>query len=102
MSNNILHICKPKIVQPSSLDEAQLGLEILDGPYRGVTFGFTKFDVKETVDAAGLRPVRFETTIYSAPDGFVPSEAFDTFCGEVLVEWLKLIVTEKESQNTTS
>ena len=99
MSNNILHQCKPKIVQPSSTDVAQLGLEIIDGPYRGVTFGFTHFDVKDQADPSGLRPVKFETTIYSAPEGFEPSEPFDAFCGEVLMAWLQLIAAQNPNDN---
>jgi hypothetical protein len=66
-----------------------LALQVTDGPYHGVTFWFSKFTLNPAqTDAYGMTPVRFETQIYEAPDGFRPDEAFDKFCGEIFYAWL--------------
>jgi hypothetical protein len=81
----------PRIIQPSSTDTAQLGLEITDGPYKGVTYGYTRFEVQNGNTEDGMVPVKFETTIYSAPEGFTKDETFDAFTSEVLLAWLEYI-----------
>lgn len=89
--DSILNFIRPQLVK---VDETNcvLGLEILIGPYTGVVYSYSHFEVMdETDDASGLRRTKFETTVHTAPDGFVPEEAFDHFCGEVLVEWLEYL-----------
>ena len=89
-NNDILNAVLPRIIQPSSTDVSEMGLEIMDGPYKGVTFGYTAFEsVGEAQD--GMQPVRYDTTIYSAPAGFVKDEGFDAFTSEFLVAWIGLI-----------
>jgi hypothetical protein len=90
----ILGCVIPRIWQPNSTDTAELGLEIQDGPYKGVVFGFTKFSIDEEQGPDNMVPCHFETTIYSAPEGFKADEAFDVFTAEVLVAWLSYIVGE--------
>jgi hypothetical protein len=78
-----------------------MGLEITDGPYKGVTYGYDKFDV--VGDAKdGLVPVKYETVVYSAPEGFVKDESFDAFTSEVLVAWLSLVAELGERPNATA
>ena len=97
MTNNIapekgvLECILPRLIQRSSVEPAVLGLEVLDGPYKGVVFGFTKFDVRQERLANGMVPTRFETTVYEAPENFAKDEGFDEFTSEVLLAWLNYI-----------
>lgn len=86
----ILNAVLPKLV-PSKKGESILALEIMDGPYRGVTFSFKTFKVMNEVGADGMVPTKFETEIHEAPIGFTVTEDFDAFCGEILVAWLHYI-----------
>ena len=91
VDKGILECIMPHLIQPSSTDTALLGLEVTYGPYKGVVFGFTKFDVIAERLANGMVPTRFETKVYGAPEGFRKDEAFDEFTSEVLVAWLSYI-----------
>jgi hypothetical protein len=82
----LLSVIKAKLV--SAEPESVLGLEVTDGPYKGVVFSFSKFTVLEGRGQDGMATTRFETSIHEAPEGFVPDESFDAFCADVLVEWL--------------
>lgn len=94
-NQHVLNAVLPRIWQPNSTDTAELALEVKDGPYTGVVFGFTKFDVQEDKpDSKGLVPVKFDTTIYQSPEGFVKDESFDAFTAEILIAWLEYIVGE--------
>lgn len=90
-TRGILDCILPRLIQPTTTSIAVLGLEVLDGPYKGVVFGFTKFDVMPERLANGMVPTRFETTLYHSPEGFVKDESFDAFTSEVLVAWLSYI-----------
>ena len=83
IDTNILNGVMPKLVKTSR--GQILGLEILDGPYRGVTFSFKKFQVLNDMGPDGMVPTKFETDIHESPDGFRPTEDFDLYCGEVLL-----------------
>ena len=93
MSNvkGVLECILPRLIQRTTLEPVTLGLEVLDGPYRGVVFGFTKFDVRAEKLENGMVPTKFETTVYGAPEGFLKDEAFDEFTSEVLMAWLNYI-----------
>ena len=86
----ILNAVLPRIWQPSSTDVAQMALEITDGPYKGVVYGYTGFHAVGEAEM-GLIPVRYDTHIYTAPQGFVQDESFDEFTSDVLVAWLDLV-----------
>ena len=93
----VLNAVLPRIVQPSSTDDAKMALEIVAGPYKGVVYGYTSFQaVGEVKDS--MQPVKYETCIYSAPDEFKHDEAFDVFTTEVLIAWLELV---SELENKT-
>lgn len=90
----ILNAVLPRIWQPKSTDNAQMALEIVDGPYKGVVYGYKSFDVVgDSKD--GMVPVKYETEIYSAPAGFKQDESFDAFTSEILVAWLELVAELK-------
>ena len=86
---NILNGVMPKLV--STKRGSILALEIMEGPYRGVTFSFKKFQVMNDVGPDGMVPTKFETEVHDSPEGFRVTEDFDLFCGEVLVAWLHYI-----------
>ena len=91
----ILDAVLPRIWQPKSTDVAELALEVRDGPYKGVTYGYTAFNIDDgPAGTDGLVPCKFETRIYQAPEGFTPDESFDMFTGEVLLAWLSYIVKD--------
>jgi hypothetical protein len=101
MKNNpkqeILNAVLPRIWQPKSTDESKLALEIVDGPYKGVIYGYTEFGaVGQTED--GMIPVKYETVVYSGPKGFQQDEAFDAFTRDVLVAWLELVAELEHSK----
>lgn len=89
-TRNILNDICPRLVKVDNGDPI-LGLEILDGPYKGVVFSFTKFSVLREREENGMVPTRFETTVHTAPDGFRADETFDLYCSEVLLAWLGYI-----------
>jgi len=89
---NILHSVRAVLV-PVDQGDPILGIEILEGPYQGVTFSFKKFVVMRERTEDGMVPTRFETEVHTAPDGFVVDEAFDLYCSEVLLAWLGYIST---------
>lgn len=88
--HNILNSICPRLVKVDQGDPI-LGLEILDGPYKGVTFSFSKFIVQKDRMENGMVPTKFETTVHHAPPSFVADESFDLFCSEVLLAWLSFI-----------
>lgn len=87
---NVLNSIMPRLVTMSGGDSV-LGLEIIDGPYKGVTFSFKKFTVMRERMINGMVPTQFETKIHEAPKDFVQDEGFDSFCSEVLLSWLHFI-----------
>ena len=87
---NILEMVMPRLI-PKKKGEAILGLEIMHGPYRGVTFSFKAFRVSKKVGPDGMVPTKFETEVHESPKGFHATEDFDYFCGEVLMAWLSYI-----------
>ena len=86
-------IC-PRLVDASP--ESVLALEILDGPYKGVVYSYSKFTVLDTPGPDGMASTRFETTIHTAPPGFAVDESFDAFCADVLVEWIAYCTEDAE------
>ena len=95
MSNEkgILDCILPRLIQATTATQPILGLEVLDGPYKGVVFGFTKFEVLASKMENGMVPTKFETAIYSSPEGFTADEAWDSFTAEMLIAWLSYIAT---------
>jgi hypothetical protein len=89
-THNILNSIRPRLV-PVDHGDPILGLEVLDGPYKGVTFSFSKFVVQNHRMENGMVPTKFETEVHEAPKGFVSDESFDHFCSEVLLSWLSFI-----------
>lgn len=100
-ATEILDCVLPRIMQPSSTDEAQMGLEVTVGPYKGVTFGYDSFEVLEDKAEDGMVPVRYSTIIYSAPNAFVKDESFDAFTSEVLIAWLTLVSEQGDRSDAT-
>ncbi len=87
IDTNILTTIIPRLI-PVTHGDPILGLEIIKGPYTGVTFSFKRFVVSNGLTADGMVPTKFETEVHSAPEGFHVTEDFDLFCGEVLLAWL--------------
>ena len=87
---SILKTVMGKLI-PISNGEGILGLEVLDGPYKGVTFSFTKFDILPYRSRNGMVPTKFETKVYEHPEGFVPDEAWDRYTAELFIAWLLYI-----------
>lgn len=89
---SILNCVMARLVQTETFQHPILGLEVLQGPYKGVTFWFSSFNVDmEHLDDSGLAPVKFQTEVYEAPEGFVADEAWDRFCGDIFYAWLSFI-----------
>lgn len=90
---NILRMVIQRQFKTSPFAEPILALEINDGPYKGVVFTFSAFTILPNQIGLedGLVPARFETNVLSAPKGFQKDEAFDHFCGELLLAWLHFI-----------
>ena len=89
---NILNDVMPRLISVEQGDSL-LGMEILRGPYKGVTFTFKKFTVMKERLANGMVPTQFETVIHESPSGFEPDAAFDSYCSEILLSWLHFIST---------
>lgn len=87
IDTNILTTIVPRLI-PVKRGDPILGLEIIKGPYAGVTFSFKRFVVSNGLTADGMVPTKFETEIHEAPPGFSVTEDFDMFCGEILLAWL--------------
>lgn len=78
-------------VQPRILPETgALALEVLAGPYKGVVYSYTSFDVIDEPSDDEMARVRFQTTVHSPPK-FVADDAFDAFCSDILVSWVELL-----------
>ena len=90
--NNILNDIMPRLI-PVEQGDSILGMEILRGPYKGVTFSFKKFTVMKERLANGMVPTQFETAIHERPQDFDPDAAFDSYCSEILLSWLHFIST---------
>ena len=89
---NILNDIMPRLI-PVEKGDSILGIEILRGPYKGVTFSFKKFTVMKERLANGMVPTQFETMIHERPPDFNPDAAFDSYCSEILLSWLHFIST---------
>lgn len=90
---SILNTVLARLIKTTSDSEPILGLEVIDGPYTGVVFAFTKFTVQNHKMDNGMVPAKFELTIYGAPKDFVQDEAFDEYTRDVLLAWLSYIST---------
>jgi hypothetical protein len=88
---NILKCVIPRQYKTAPFADSLLALEIIDGPYKGVVFGFSAFTLLPQKLEDNLVPARFETTVFSHPKGFEKDEAFDFFCRELLLAWLHFI-----------
>jgi hypothetical protein len=86
-----------RLVKTSPHADPILGLEVLDGPYRGVVFSFSTFEVMDRQLDNGMVPTKFNVTIHQAPKDFVYGEAFDEYAREVLLAWLGYISTHNFS-----
>jgi len=89
---NILNDIMPRLI-PVEKGDSILGIEILRGPYKGVTFSFKKFTVMKERLANGMVPTQFETVIHESPTDFNSDAAFDSYCSEILLSWLHFIST---------
>lgn len=82
-------VCPRAVERPDGTPT--LGIEILDGPYRGVVFSYKSFNVQSEKEANGMVPMKFDTEVLKAPRGFRADESFDQFCGEVIVAMLEYL-----------
>lgn len=77
--------------------QPELALEILDGPYKGIVFSFTKFTMMPAKLDNGMVPTVYETEVHVIPtalkDTFVKDEAFDNFTTEILMSWMSYLHT---------
>ena len=90
--SNILNDIIPRLI-PVERGDSILGMEIMRGPYKGVTFSFKKFTVMKERLANGMVPTQFETVIHESPTDFNSDAAFDSYCSEILLSWLHFIST---------
>ncbi len=89
---SILNCVMARLLKLKTFQHPILGIEIIQGPFKGVTFYYSHFEVDmEHPDPQGMAPLKFDTEIYEAPDGFEPDEGFDHFCGELFFAWLSFI-----------
>lgn len=81
-------------VRPRILPDTNgLALEVIDGPYQGVIYSYTSFDVLDEPSVASdaqMSRVRFQTIVHS-PSNFVADSAFDEFCSDILVSWVEML-----------
>jgi len=91
-NENILNDVMPRLISVSKGDSI-LGLQIIHGPYKGVTFSFKKFTVMKERMENGMVPTQFETMVHEGPQDFDPDAAFDSYCSEILLSWLHFIST---------
>ena len=89
---NILNDIMPRLISVEQGDSI-LGMEIIRGPYKGVTFSFKKFTVSKERLANGMVPTQFETVIHESPTDFKSNAEFDSYCSEILLSWLHFIST---------
>lgn len=59
-------------------------MQVLYGPYTGVVFAFSKFEVNDGEVVDGMYPVSYETVVYAHPKGFREDEAWDQWTAELL------------------
>ena len=90
--DNILNDILPRLI-PVTDGDAILGLQIICGPYKGVTFSFKKFTVMKERMENGMVPTQFETMVHEGPKDFDPDAEFDSYCSEILLAWLHFIST---------
>lgn len=91
-STDILQLIIPRLFKTNPFASPVLCLEVIGGPYRGVIFSFSQFNIMPgAMLSNGMVPVRFETVIYKHPENFTKDEAFDTFSTEVVLAWLHYI-----------
>ena len=65
-------------------------MRVVYGPYTGVVFAFSKFEIDEKQVVEGMYPATYETEIYARPKGFREDESWDQWTSELL----QAIVTE--------
>lgn len=94
---SILNTVLATLVKTSPNTEPLLGLSVIDGPYTGVVFVFTKFTVQNERLENGMVPAKFDIQVFKAPEGFVQDEAFEEYVREVLLAWLGYISTHSFS-----
>jgi len=85
----ILNCVIPKLIDDRDTGTRVIGMEVLDGPYKGVTFRVTRFRfLDDRPGPDGLARVLFDTKVYSSPEGFQKDAAFDYFCADIIVAFL--------------
>lgn len=96
---DILRVVLPRLWKPGPLAELELALEVIDGPYKGVTYSYYNFKVSGDlpVKADDLIPVKFDTHVYESPAGFTQDEAWDRFTADLLLAWLTHATQNRES-----
>jgi hypothetical protein len=94
---SILNTVVARLVRSAKDAEPVLGLEVIDGPYKGVVFSFAKFIVQNNRLENGMVPAKFEVAIWKAPEGFQQDEGFDEYSRDVLLAWLGYISTHNFS-----
>jgi hypothetical protein len=83
----ILDMVMPRL-WPNGNSDPFLVLEVTEGPYKGVVFAFSKFEVSTKKIKDGMVATKFETKQYVTPKGFRADEAWDLWAGEFLLAWL--------------
>lgn len=90
---SILNTVLARLIKTTPDSEPILGLEVIDGPYTGVVFAFTKFTVQNHKMDNGMVPAKFDVSVFKTPDGFTQDEGFDEYTRDVLLAWLGYIST---------
>lgn len=98
MTNNvefsILDTVMARLIKKSPFADPILGLEIIQGEWKGIVFSFKKFEMMPMQMENGMVPTRYETEIHIRPDHlkhWEPDDAFDRYTTEVLMAWLSYI-----------
>lgn len=91
-SNEFSHYIQPRVVRTTTEDV--LALEIINGPYRGVIYSYSTFEVLDDPTDDGMARVRFSTRIHEPLD-FVADVTFDEFCSDMLVAWIEMLSHEQ-------
>lgn len=94
-SNEFSRYIQPRVFRTDTEDV--LALEIINGPYRGVIYSYTTFDVLDDRTDDGMVRVRFSTRIHE-PTNFVADVVFDEFCSDILVAWIELLSHEQSRE----
>lgn len=89
---SVLDAVRAHHIKKSPFAEPILAIEILDGPYRGISFSFTSFVMLHSETKNGMVPTRYETEVHVIPEhlktSFRKDEAFDQYTSEIVIAWL--------------